>query len=177
MNAPAGMGNFNVRQPGRPAAWRRGQLALALGLCALTLLSLWWGRRRDGNRPGGAGTLDEGRELIEYGQLLALACLIQMLTSRLVWLHYFVLAVPMLIVALRPWSGKLPRGFGSVLLHRVLPVLALLLLLQGPLAESLAADPVLAANRACVVAALILFGLGLWQLCFQDGRLPAGRAP
>lgn len=76
--------------------------------------------------------------MIEYGQLLALACPIQMLSPRLVWLHYFLLA--------------------------------LLLLPQGPLAESLAADPVLAANRACVVAALILFGLGPWQLCFQDGR-------
>lgn len=176
MDAPAGMGNFNVANLVGLRLGGGGQLALALTLSALTLLSLWWGRRRNGGRPGAAGTLDEGRELIEYGQLLALACLIQLLTSQLVWLHYFVLAVPMLIVALRPWAGKLPRGFGSVLLHRVLPLLALLLLLQGPLAESLADDPVLAANRACVIAALILFGLGLWQLCFQDGRLPDAQA-
>jgi hypothetical protein len=178
VDAGAGVGNFNFANAIGLQLGRGGQLGLALFLCALALLALWWGRRKRVPTAAAAGVdgVDGERELIEYGQLLALACLIQLLVSPLVWLHYFVLAVPGLIVAFRPWSGALPRGFGSVLLHRVLPVLALLLLLQGPLAEVLAADPALAANRAAVIAVVILFGLGLWQLCFQDGRLPAAEA-
>lgn len=174
MDVGARIGNFNFANAIGLQLGRGGQLGLALFLCALALLALWWGRKRAPT--AAAAGADGERELIEYGQLLALACLIQMLVSPLVWLHYFVLTVPGLIVAFRPWSGALPRGIGSVLLHRVLPALALLLLLQGPLAEALAADPALAANRASVIAVVILFGLGLWQLCFQDGRLPAAKA-
>ena len=178
MDVGAGIGNFNFANAIGLRLDRGGQIGLALFLCALALLALWWGRRKRAPTHAAPGVdgVDGERELIEYGQLLALACLIQLLVSPLVWLHYFVLTVPGLIVAFRPWSGALPRGFGSVLLHRVLPALALLLLLQGPLAETLAADPALAANRASVIAVVILFGLGLWQLCFQDGRLPAAKA-
>lgn len=154
-----------------------GQVGLALALCALVLVFLWWGRRQVGHRlsvqaPGGASVADVAGDRVEYGQLLGLACLIQMLASPLVWLHYFVLTVPMLVVAFRPWSGPARRGMASLLVQRLLPVLGLLLLLEGPLGGWLASDPALAANRACVFAALILFGVGLWQLRFPDVRSP-----
>lgn len=170
----AGLGDFNAGNVIGLQLGGAGQLALALILCALALVFLWWGRR-----PAAPATAapDSDRERVEYGQLLGLACLVQMLASPLVWLHYFVLAIPMLIVALRPWGEGLRRGGGSVLLHRLGPLLAMLLLLQGPLSEWLAADPVLAVNRAGVVAVLILFALGLWQLRFQDGLPRSAGSP
>jgi hypothetical protein len=178
---PSGVGNFNAGNVLGLRLGGLGQAALALALCALALVFLWWGRRQAGSGPGerlpgGTGAADEARDRVEYAQLLGLACLIQMLASPLVWLHYFVLTVPMLVVVFRPWSEPARRGLASLLVQRLLPVLGLLLLLEGPLGGWLADDPVLAANRACVVAALILFGVGLWQLRFQDARLPGAPA-
>jgi hypothetical protein len=164
-NFPAEHGNFNA---GNVLGLQLGGLArswLALALCALVLAFLWWGRRH-------AGAEEGLRERVECGQLLGLACVIQMLTSPLVWVHYFVLAVPLLVVAFRPWSEPARRGLASLLVLRLLPVLGLLLLLEGPLGGWLASDPALAANRAWVVAALLLFGAGLWQLRFENRRLP-----
>jgi hypothetical protein len=168
-NFPSESGNFNAANVlglhfgGLSQAW------LALALCALVLAFLWWGRRH-------AGAAEGLRERVEYGQLLGLACVIQILSSPLVWVHYFVLAVPLLVVAFRPWPGSARPGLFSLLVLRLLPVLSLLLLLEGPLAGWFASDPGLAANRAWVAAALLLFGVGLWQLRCQYPRSLETRA-
>lgn len=149
----------------------KGQAALALLFCALTLGALWWGRKRDTLSRGAGQQPDEQRELIEYAQLYAMGCLIQMFVSSLVWLHYYLLVIPMLLVAFRPWSEPSARGAGSVVLHRILPALALLLVLDGPVARLFASDPAASSNLANTFAASILFLLGLWQLRFQDARV------
>jgi hypothetical protein len=164
---PSEDGNFNAGNVLGLQLDGLSQVWLALALCALLLAFLWWGRRN-------AGTADGLRDRVECGQLLGLACVIQILTSPLVWVHYFVLAVPLLIVAFRPWSASARRGLTSLLMLRLLPLLSLLLLLEGPLGGWLASDPGLAANRAWVFAALLLFGVGLWQLRFENPRPPVG---
>lgn len=164
---PSGRGNFNAGDVLGLQLSAGSQAGVALVLCAVALALLWWGRRA---RPAGN---PERRERAEYGLLLGAACLIQVLVSPLVWPHYFLLAVPMLIAVLRPWPEP-GAGAGALLLlrDRLLPLLALLLLLDGPLRDLLADEPVLAANRACVVSMIVLLAVGLLQLRFP----PAARA-
>jgi hypothetical protein len=162
------VGNVNSFQLARMGLvfWLQSRDAAArFGLLAL----LWWGRRH-------AGAAEGMRERVECGQLLGLACVIQILSSPLVRVHYFVLAVPLLVVAFRPWPGSARLGLASLLVLRLLPVLSLLLLLEGPLAGWFASDPGLAANRVWVAAALLLFGVGLWQLRCQYPRSLETRA-
>jgi uncharacterized membrane protein SirB2 len=144
------------------------QIATALALVSLTLACLWWGRRgsatRDEDPP------DRRGEVIEYGQLVALGCLVQTLASALVWQHYLVLAVPMLVVAFRPWTDLTGRNPSSALLHRVLPAAALALLMGSAVLRFF--DSTIEYWMFSSMAGItILFLLGLWQLKFRSQSL------
>ena len=89
--------------------------------CVASAISLVWiaGRARPGAAPR------EGEEVT----LVALGCLVMLLSSPLAWLHYYVLAVPAALVALRPTDG---RGW---LQSRLLPAAAILGLAVDPIAN------------------------------------------
>lgn len=145
-----------------------GQSLLAMSLCLLILAFLWWGRR--GGDTGGADLSGATRERIENIQLIALGCLVHLLASKLVWEHYYLLTVPMLIVAFRPWRNLDGRNIFSVLMHRILPGVALVCLMAGPIAGYLKLDPDtfwVVVNGTGVALLLIV---GLWQLKFQDWK-------
>ena len=57
--------------------------------------------------------------------MVALACLSMLLASRLAWVHYFVLTIPMLLILLRPFVDARPQR-GDLLARRFFPVLAIL---------------------------------------------------
>lgn len=151
----------------------QGKIFLAAILCALTLFVLWWGRKSRGSAiRQSPGALHE-RDLIEYAQLIGMGCLVFMIVSPLVWLHYFVLAVPMLIVSLRPWSRTPAHKTPAIIFFRLIPILILLASLEGPHWMLMKDDYVAGRTAANVISIFVFFVLGLWQLRFQDPRLPA----
>jgi hypothetical protein len=95
-----------------------------------------------------------------------------MMVSPLVWLHYYMLAIPMLIVAFRPWSRAPAVGVAGIVLQRLLPALVLLAFLEGPHWRLLEGDFYAEHAVVMVIAIAVLYFIGLWQLRFQDGRLP-----
>jgi hypothetical protein len=149
-----------------------GQSVMAAVICAVILGFLWWGRKTGRQAREQALQANREREVIEYAQLIGMGCLVQMIVSALVWLHYFVLAIPMLIVALRPWSHAPAHGALGIVLFRLLPALVLLAFLDGPHWHLFQGDIYVAHAITNTVSTLVLLALGLWQLRFQDGRLP-----
>lgn len=173
LNIPQRLGNFNLARPMNLKLTPSGQIAVALVLCGLTLGFLWWGRtikkRQHNLEPEANGE----RELIENAQLIGIACLVHMIASPLVWLHYFELALPMLVVSFRPWSRAPTHGALAVIFQRLLPALIFLTFLEGPHWSFLNSDNQAIREIAYVTSIIILFFLGLWQLRFQDDHLPA----
>ena len=95
---------------------------------------------------------------------------VQTLASALVWQHYLVLAVPMLVVAFRPWTDLTGRNPSSALLHRVLPAAALALLMGSAVLRFF--DSTIEYWMFSSMAGItILFLLGLWQLKFRSQSL------
>lgn len=95
--------------------------------------------------------------------LVAMGCVTYLLSSTLVWEHYFILAIPMLLFALRPRVGRPPVSKREILLERVLPGAALLGLMAIPTRSLLQSTPETYLLLAQAPATLILLGLGLWH--------------
>lgn len=139
-----------------------GQLAAAIFLCLLVLACLWWGRRR---LPASIDAeAAKSREFIENASLVAVGCIIPMLTSTLVWLHYYLLVIPMIIVAFRPWEQPGPMKIIPLIMLRVLPVVALVLLLDTALREVIGMEVRAYRSMATTSSALSLFLVALWHL-------------
>lgn len=141
-----------------------GQLAVAVGLSLLCLVFFWWGRR--GAAVAEPDAAEEDRELIENACLVAMGCIITMLASALVWLHYYLLILPMLAVAFRPWPEAGRIKFLPFLMLRVLPVVALLILMESGLRIVLGSDGDYAWIMKPTNSAVILFVVGLWQFAY-----------
>jgi hypothetical protein len=172
VDMPASAGNYNTLRPLEIKLSAHSQIALALVLCALTLGFLWWGRKSCGLPGEQTPEARRERELIEYAQLIGMGCLVHMMVSSLVWLHYYLLAIPMLIVAFRPLSRAPAHGVLAIILQRLLPVLIFMAFLNGPHWTLIESDIYDTHAIVMFVSAATLYGLGLWQLRFQDGRLP-----
>jgi hypothetical protein len=147
-----------------------GQVAFTLALCGLVLVFFWWGRSKTTAAVSTAPEQKNAINLIEYSLLFGMGLLIHMLTSSLVWEHYYVLAVPMLIVAFRPWHNH--SGGIALLLHRLLGAIALVCLMAGPIQGLFDIDGVLYFTVVNFIAVISLFSLGLWQLRIRQLWLP-----
>ena len=91
-----------------------------------------------------------------------------MFVSPLVWTHYYLLAIPMLIVAFRPWPEGSERNLLSLLLHRILPAIALLCLMATPIRGFFDMEVLDFYAMVNLTAICILALLGLWQLRIRD---------
>jgi len=146
------------------------QLVAAVLLCLLCLVLFWWGRR------GVSATHTEGadtdREFVENASFIAMGCIIPMLTSTMVWLHYYLLIIPMIIIALRPWREPGPMKTIPLLVLRVLPTVALVLLLETALRDIIGGEGRTYRVFATTTSAISLFLVGLWQFGrgIRDGR-------
>jgi len=137
------------------------QIILAISLCLLCLALLWWGRRRN---PVLAGSnAEKNRETLENGLLVTMGCIVMLLASALVWLHYYLLMIPMLIFALRPWSESDQPKFLLVIMLRVLPVIALIIMLDTALIQLLGVEDMTYRTITSTASVLTLFLIGLWQ--------------
>lgn len=95
--------------------------------------------------------------------VVALAGLMTLLSSPLSWLHYFVSAVPMLLVVLRPAAPGFHRDGAWWIIARGAALVALLAVMMRPLVILELGDDHSRAIFLCVGTAL-LFGLGLREL-------------
>jgi hypothetical protein len=174
---PAAAGNYDMlrsldRTAGSPGLrlGARGQVLVAMATCAVTLGFLWWGRKRDRTHYEQGLEADRKRELVEYAQLIGMGCLVQMLVSPLVWVHYYVLAIPMLIVAFRPWMQAPAHATVAITLQRLAPALILVASVYGPHWKLPVADVNEIHAAVMLVSVMVLYVIGLWQLGFQSGR-------
>lgn len=112
-------------------------------------------------------TVDD-RGVLENTALTAMGCIVALLASSLVWVHYYLLVIPMVIFALRPWNSPRPMNFLNVLMLRLVPILSLLLLLDTEIVTVL--DGVVSSKTywswATSGSAIALFVVGLWQFAY-----------
>lgn len=141
------------------------QLVLAILFCLLCLVALWWGRRRIS-----APTANENlqRENLENTGLIAMGCIVALLASSLVWVHYYLLTIPMIIFALRPWQSPGPMNFLPTLMLRVVPVIALFCLMDTEI-RALLGGLVSGGTYWAIATAtstISLFAVGIWQFVY-----------
>lgn len=137
------------------------QLSATVFLCLLCLFLFWWGRR--GVTTAGPDKAGTHREFVENALLIAMGCTIPMLTSTMVWLHYYLLTIPMIIIAFRPWREPGPMKIIPFVMLRVLPTVALVILLDTALRDIIGGEGRTYRVFATTTSAISLFVVGLWQ--------------
>jgi len=104
----------------------------------------------------------DARSGFEDIQVAALASLVTLLAAPLSWLHYFVAAIPMLLVTLRPMNGEHAAGRGWAI-PRVAGFVALLAIMIQPMTMLGLGEPVDRAVFLCV-GTVVLFLVGVAEL-------------
>jgi hypothetical protein len=160
------LGNFGLAPLIRD--WLAFELALVLTLLfgALAVVGIVAGRRRASSRPEGGAP--ESGQLHGEAVVVAMGCLVMLLGSELVWLHYFVLAIPMLLVLFRPLAAARPSR-SDVIARRILPAVVFPLVAIDPITNlgSELTDHQMA--TAISLGALVLFGLGMREFVASRG--------
>jgi hypothetical protein len=154
-------GNFSFARLLHDSAGITPGVALPLALLAATIVALVLERRRRVSGPVPANGDRPSRDVL----LVGIGAVVSLLATELAWQHYFVAAVPLALVLLRPASGSLAKStLALVALAMVsLQNVGRLFDLQKP-----------AAGAAVVSAGtLLLFGLGLCSLARLRERSPA----
>jgi hypothetical protein len=160
---PLANGNFSLSAlvAGTGSTW----LSLACGLIAFVVVAAVVARSRRSHGDAGATASDQ-----EHFLVVGVGCCLMLLGSRLVWLHYYVLLIPLVIYLLRPR----PDSQTHVDLSSGAALIALLLF--APALQSLLTNPAHAA-LAANLAALIMFAASVrawWHVRRSPlpGRLP-----
>jgi hypothetical protein len=136
-------------------------LVLTLLFSALAVVGIVAGRHRASSRAAG-GVPENGRH---HGEavVVAVGCLVMLLGSRLAWLHYFVLAIPMLLVLWRPLAAARPTR-SDVIARRILPAAVFPLVAINPITNAGGELTDHQVATAVSLGVLVLFGLGLREL-------------
>lgn len=140
-------------------------LILGLGLAGAALFR---------TRPGAPGA-ENGRQVWFERDFVvtAVACALSVLALRLVWLHYYILLVPLLFHVLRPGAGlsldapagREPRS-RSAIVGLVLAWLTLAIVLGGPLTFLIGSEAFRVSTALSIAGGwgLVFLGLaGLWR--------------
>jgi hypothetical protein len=151
-----------------------GQTSMTILCCLLCLAFLWWGRRRDSSVI--AIDSDSDREKLENTLLVAMGSIVLMLTSTLVWLHYYLLTIPMFIVIFRPWQDQAPANMLPTLMQRILPAVAFICLMDTAALTIFGLGERGYWVKAATISVSLLFVGGLWQFVFGINRQPGRKA-
>lgn len=153
-------GNFGLAALVHQAVGVDASALLLLLLLLLLAWALWRSRRYPAGTPAGS---ESGRD----GLLLAgLGCVFMILSGPYVWMHYFVLALPLgAYVFFKPDLG-LPRVAGFVAFG--------LLLVSTTLVRSVAPEAVVLQAVFLDLSVLVIAGLGLRALARGERLAPAG---
>jgi hypothetical protein len=158
------MGNYSlIRLLGEATGLELGGVA-AVFLSAIAAAALWRGSRgRAADGRSGAGEEEDRREDL---LIVGIGCVIPLVTGRLVWMHYLLLAIPLVIVLLGPRAG----GWRPAPLTRPLAALGLLLIADYPFTFPLPDSPA----RVLLSGAglLLLYALGVRELLLPPPPSP-----
>ncbi len=159
------MGNYSPLLFLAGAAFAGASPALALGLCLPAGIGLWV--RRDE-----AAATDEV-EIQRTATLIGIGCVAFLLSANLVWEHYFILTIPLLLTCLRPGIQRVPENARQWIIERVLPGFAIVALMATP-TQSLSSLPhEIYFPIVQGLGTLILYGLALHQLYADHERSAA----
>ena len=139
--------------------------AFALALCLPAAIAIWL--RRDDPIAIGAGQNQE--QAVRVVTLYGIGCTAFLLSANLVWEHYFILAIPLMLSTLSRGIGHVPETPGQWMVERILPALALLGLMATPTLSLAQLPHEIYFPLVQGGGALILYGLGL-RLLALDGR-------
>jgi hypothetical protein len=134
---------------------------LVTGLLGITAVLLWRARSETASAHGGtAGRLAEPEGGVDRDALAAaMGLLVYLLGTRLVWIHYYLLAIPAILIALRPL-----RVEKATLLRRLLGVASLVPLIRSrTMIVGLEEHPH-AYALLFSASALVLYGIVIWEL-------------
>ena len=173
-SAPGRGGNYSLMRQLTGGLSPTGQLLLALLLVAVTLALFWWGRKRQAGLSTSDDFQSNDRQSLEDTMLVAMGCVIALMASALVWLHYYLLTIPLVLVLLRPWMEKEQGSFTRVLMQRIIPVAALILLMDSVIPELLDMDGRDFRKIMSSYYLLMLFVAGIWQLAYGMGKKTPG---
>lgn len=155
----------------------KASMFLTAALLAVATAFVWVGRRNAGEIGLQTENDESGREgeLFEDMLMVAVGCLIYILSATLVWLHYFVLTVPMALIILRPSDAARPTASWMVATRRVLAAAAVLVMAELPIRTLFSVTNAYHSAILLDAATLTLFGLGMWELSFLGKGAPARR--
>lgn len=179
--APSKGGNYSVIRQLTGGLSSTGQLLLALFLVAVALALFWWGRRRQSSlstNPEIQSTdQSSNRQSIEDTLLVAMGCMIAMMASALVWVHYYLLTIPLLLVLLRPWDEQEQGSYTRVLMQRILPVVAMVALMDSAVPRLLEIEAGKFHAIASMTYLVMMFVAGMWQLAYGVEKTPQSYKP
>jgi hypothetical protein len=172
IDRPFDQGNFSLSQMLRAALDVDPSLPILAAATAAWALARWRGSRADGAFPGS----DAGSARVEAIGAVAFGVAAMLLSSRLVWVHYFTLAAPLAIWSIRPALARrkpplslLLGAIGVITMTRAVRVLHVM----DPGGRAMAG--------AMVGGVLLLFCVGLYQTSLGDhaalGPTAAGPRP
>jgi len=156
---------------------------LAMTLVAACAGAVWIGRERTGGNArehDATGGICPDSELFEDMLMVSIGCLIYLLCMTLVWLHYFLLIIPMALVALRPSYPNMPGPGRCVIIRRVAAALAILAIAEFP--TVMLFPPATPYHKVAMdaFATLTLLGIGIWESArlhkMPKAISPAGKA-
>jgi len=159
------MGNYSLNRLLSDVTGLNPGSFLAVALLGITVFFIWSGRR--GRIRGRPRNTDAGDGFLEDALLLGLGCLVYLISGRLVWMHYLVLAIPMALYLLRPRAAEKPGTAPGILPYSLTTVTILLFGLTPFASGTLGAK-----GLALVLSAglVVLYGLGIREVARpQDG--------
>jgi len=129
---------------------------LFLGLCLPVVVALWVQRNET--------SFSEIDEFRRTTALVGIGCVAFLLSANLVWEHYFILTIPLLLFCLRPGIERIPEDARQWMMERVLPGVALVALMATPTQSILAIPHEIYFPVLQGLGTLLLYALALQQL-------------
>lgn len=163
------MGNYALLPFVAGESASRYSSALALALCLPAGFVIW--KRRDAPFAVAKEQSPEQATArrVRVVALFGIGCIAFLLSATLVWEHYFILSVPLLLATLCPGIANAPESPGQWLLERILPGLALVGLMATPTLSVAQLPHEIYFPIVQGSGALILYGLGLRLLALDVG--------
>jgi hypothetical protein len=96
--------------------------------------------------------------------MVAIGCLTYLLSATLVWLHYYILTIPMALIALRPPNSSDPEPGVGMAVRRVIAAAAIILIAEIPLRTLFSVTEPHGSAVLLNIGTLTLFALGMWEL-------------
>ncbi len=155
------IGNFSLARLVAGELGARLAPLLALAILSAAAAFLWLGTKRAVASPAGTGGEETSCATKEDVALAGTGCMAYLLSSPLVWVHYFVLAIPLALWLLRPRAGASSRITGGL---AAAVAIAVVLLANRPLEAIIGQGHPALVAATTNAGALLLLGAAMIEL-------------